>query len=238
MERAASATNPHPLRTVLHDGIHSRSRPPVRAPHRVSHISLPQPRRLPRPLPGAPVDRRVRHAVPAPGRSQFDAGPGPLRLERERHGEFDDRTVGGRDHPLRDRARVVPVRGRREGRRADRRGGRDRVRGAADPARRRPGDPVDPAAARRRVGAAPSGGPGRSSGAPPPASEPHRDRDVEPRGQVAVRADEAPIDAARRGMRACRRADARTSRHGPPCPRPLIPGPGAPTIAVHARGTP
>jgi hypothetical protein len=36
-------TKNHPLRTDLHDEIHTRPRPPVKAPHSVSHISLVQP---------------------------------------------------------------------------------------------------------------------------------------------------------------------------------------------------
>lgn len=86
---------PHPLRTVLHDEIHTRPRPPVKAPHAVSHISLLHPRHLPRPVPPTLVDWCVRHSVapPSPGQSHFDADLGALRLKWERHGEFDDYTV-------------------------------------------------------------------------------------------------------------------------------------------------
>jgi uncharacterized membrane-anchored protein len=86
---------PHPLRTELHDEIHTRPRPPVKAPHAVSHISLLQPQRMPRPVPPALVDWCVRHAVdpPTPGQSHFEADLGSLRLKWERHGEFDDYTV-------------------------------------------------------------------------------------------------------------------------------------------------
>jgi uncharacterized membrane-anchored protein len=86
---------PHPLRTVLHDEIHTRPRPAVKAPHAVSHISLVHSHRVPRPVPPSLVDWCVRHAVdpPAPGQSHFDADLGPLRLKWERHGEFDDYTV-------------------------------------------------------------------------------------------------------------------------------------------------
>jgi uncharacterized membrane-anchored protein len=86
---------PHPLRTVLHDEIHTRPRPPVRAPHAVSHISLAQSRRMPRPLPAALIDWCVRHAVepPADGQSHFEADLGAVRLKWERHGEFDDYTA-------------------------------------------------------------------------------------------------------------------------------------------------
>lgn len=86
---------PHPLRTELHDEIHTRPRPPVKAPHAVSHVSLLQPQRMPRPVPPALVDWCVRHAVdpPAPGQSHFEADLGALRLKWERHGEFDDYTV-------------------------------------------------------------------------------------------------------------------------------------------------
>lgn len=86
---------PHPLRTVLHDEIHTRPRPAVKAPHAVSHISLLQPQRMPRPVPRSLVDWCVRHAVepPQPGQSHFEADLGALRLKWERHGEFDDYTV-------------------------------------------------------------------------------------------------------------------------------------------------
>jgi uncharacterized membrane-anchored protein len=86
---------PHPLRTVLHDEIHTRPRPPVRAPHAVSHISLLQGRRMPRPVPAALLDWCVRHAVepPGEGQSHFEADLGAVRLKWERHGEFDDYTA-------------------------------------------------------------------------------------------------------------------------------------------------
>ena len=86
---------PHPLRTVLHDEIHTRPRPPVKAPHSVSHISLLQPRRTPRRMPPALLDWCSRHGVapPAEGQSHFDADLGAVRLKWERHGEFDDYTV-------------------------------------------------------------------------------------------------------------------------------------------------
>jgi uncharacterized membrane-anchored protein len=86
---------PHPLRTELHDEIHTRPRPPVKAPHAVSHISLLLPQRMPRPVPPALVDWCVRHAVEPPpqGQSHFEADLGALRLKWERHGEFDDYTV-------------------------------------------------------------------------------------------------------------------------------------------------
>jgi uncharacterized membrane-anchored protein len=86
---------PHPLRTELHDEIHTRPRPPVKAPHAVSHISLLLPQRMPRPVPPALVDWCVRHAVepPTQGQSHFEADLGALRLKWERHGEFDDYTV-------------------------------------------------------------------------------------------------------------------------------------------------
>jgi uncharacterized membrane-anchored protein len=85
----------HPLRTELHDEIHTRPRPPVKAPHAVSHISLLLPQRMPRPVPPALVDWCVRHAVepPAQGQNHFEADLGALRLKWERHGEFDDYTV-------------------------------------------------------------------------------------------------------------------------------------------------
>lgn len=90
-------TKNHSLRTDLHDEIHTRPRPPVKAPHSVSHISLVQPQRMPRPTPPSLIDWCIRHAVepPAPGQSHFDADLGALRLKWERHGEFDDYTVYG-----------------------------------------------------------------------------------------------------------------------------------------------
>ncbi|HMS81598.1 MAG TPA: DUF3422 domain-containing protein, partial [Burkholderiaceae bacterium] len=86
---------PHPLRTALHDEIHTRPRPPVKAPHAIAHISLLQPQRMPRPVPAALVDWCARHAVepPTDAQSHFEADLGTLRLKWERHGEFDDYTV-------------------------------------------------------------------------------------------------------------------------------------------------
>jgi len=87
----------HPMREVLHDEIHMRPRPPVKAPGAVSHISVLQLQRLPRPVPGALTDWCVRHAIdpPAPGTDHFEADLGALRMKWERHGEFDDYTVYG-----------------------------------------------------------------------------------------------------------------------------------------------
>lgn len=85
----------HPLRDALHDEIHMRPRPPVKAPHAVSHISVLQPQRLPRPVPAALLDWCVRHAIapPSPAQDHFEADLGALRLKWERHGEFDDYTA-------------------------------------------------------------------------------------------------------------------------------------------------
>lgn len=87
--------NDHPMRDALHDEIHMRPRPPVKAPHAVSHISVLQPRRLPRPVPAALRDWCVRHAIepPSPAQDHFEADLGALRLKWERHGEFDDYTA-------------------------------------------------------------------------------------------------------------------------------------------------
>jgi uncharacterized membrane-anchored protein len=92
---APDAMKIHPLHTALHDEIHTRPRPPVKAPHSVSHISLLLPQRMPRPVPPTLVDWCVRHAVDPPthGQSHFEADLGALRLKWERHGEFDDYTV-------------------------------------------------------------------------------------------------------------------------------------------------
>jgi uncharacterized membrane-anchored protein len=87
--------NTHPLREVLHDEIHMRPRPPVKAPQAVSHISVLQPRRMPRAVPDALRDWCVRHAIdpPSPAQDHFEADLGALRLKWERHGEFDDYTA-------------------------------------------------------------------------------------------------------------------------------------------------
>jgi len=87
--------NTHPLREVLHDEIHMRPRPPVKAPQAVSHISVLQPRRTPRTVPNALRDWCVRHAIdpPSPAQDHFEADLGALRLKWERHGEFDDYTA-------------------------------------------------------------------------------------------------------------------------------------------------
>lgn len=86
---------PHPSRTVLHDEIHARPRPPVKAPHAVSHLSVLRPRGAPRSTPEALVRWCATHGIepPGPGQSHFDAELGPVRLKWERHGEFDDYTV-------------------------------------------------------------------------------------------------------------------------------------------------
>jgi len=86
---------PHPLRTALHDEIHTRPRPAVTAPHSVSHISLMLPQQLPRTVPEPLIDWCIRHSAepPQPGQSHFEADLGTLRLKWERHGEFDDYTV-------------------------------------------------------------------------------------------------------------------------------------------------
>jgi hypothetical protein len=73
-----------PLRIDLHDEIHTRLRPPFRAPRSVSHISLLRTLRMPRALPAALLDGCLLHAVdaPAPGRSHCDADLGAVRIKR------------------------------------------------------------------------------------------------------------------------------------------------------------
>ncbi len=85
----------HPLRTVLHDEIHARPRPPVAAPHAVAHASLLRSPRAPNEVPAALVVwcQRCGLAPPAPGVSHFDAEYGQLHLKWELHGEFEDYTV-------------------------------------------------------------------------------------------------------------------------------------------------
>lgn len=85
----------HPLRTVLHDEIHTRPRPPVRAPLSVSHISLLYPHRAGRPVPATLVEWCRRNGIvpPGPAQSHFDAELGGVLIKWERHGEFDDYTV-------------------------------------------------------------------------------------------------------------------------------------------------
>lgn len=86
---------PHPSRTVLHDEIHARPRPAVKAPHAVAHVSVLRPHRAPRTAPEALARWCASHGIAAPvdGQSHFDADLGAVRLKWERHGEFDDYTV-------------------------------------------------------------------------------------------------------------------------------------------------
>ncbi|MFZ9406796.1 MAG: DUF3422 family protein [Burkholderiaceae bacterium] len=85
----------HPLRTVLHDEVHTRPRPHVSAPHAVVHVSILHPRRGHQGLPEGLLRWFDEQGLPRPstGQSHIDAESGPLRIKWERHGEFDDLTV-------------------------------------------------------------------------------------------------------------------------------------------------
>lgn len=85
----------HPLRTDLHDEVHTRPRPQVRAPEVVSHLSVLHHERHERPAPVRLAAWCAEHglAPPAAGQSHFDAQLGTARVKWERHGEFDDFNV-------------------------------------------------------------------------------------------------------------------------------------------------
>lgn len=85
----------HPLRSELHDEVHTRPRPPVTAPHAITHISVLRSGRPASEMPATLLDwcEQAGIAPPRPGLSHFDAQSGELRLKWERHGEFDDYTV-------------------------------------------------------------------------------------------------------------------------------------------------
>ena len=85
----------HPQRQALNNEIHSRPRPPVAAPHKVSHIATLRPARDVSPTPPALAKLCADHglAPPGPGQSHFFADFGRFRLKWERHGEFDDFTI-------------------------------------------------------------------------------------------------------------------------------------------------
>ena len=85
----------HPLRTELHNEVHTRPRPPVSAPQVISHLSVLHHKRHERPAPERLSEWCARHGLtpPGSGHSHFDAQVGALRIKWERHGEFDDYTV-------------------------------------------------------------------------------------------------------------------------------------------------
>lgn len=85
----------HPLRTELHDEVHTRPRTPVIAPQVISHLSVLHHKRHERPAPERLVAWCTRRGLtpPASDHSHFDAQVGTSRIKWERHGEFDDYTV-------------------------------------------------------------------------------------------------------------------------------------------------
>jgi len=87
--------NAHPLRTVLHDEVHTRPRPHVAAPHAIVHVSVLHPASGKPAVPPGLTEWLSEQGLPAPagGQSHIDAESGALRVKWERHGEFDDLTV-------------------------------------------------------------------------------------------------------------------------------------------------
>jgi uncharacterized membrane-anchored protein len=87
--------NAHPLRTVLHDEVHTRPRPHVSAPHAIVHVSLLHAKRGQTEPPQGLMRWFEGQGLPPPaaGQNHVDAEQGLLRVKWERHGEFDDLTV-------------------------------------------------------------------------------------------------------------------------------------------------
>lgn len=87
--------NAHPLRTALHDEVHTRPRPHVAAPHAIVHVSVLHPSGHKPEVPSGLADWLVEQGLPLPSSNQshIDAESGSLRVKWERHGEFDDLTV-------------------------------------------------------------------------------------------------------------------------------------------------
>ena len=87
--------NAHPLRTVLHDEVHTRPRPHVAAPHAMVHVSVLHPAGSKPRVPAGLAEWLAEQGLPPPasGQSHIDAESGALRVKWERHGEFDDLTV-------------------------------------------------------------------------------------------------------------------------------------------------
>ncbi len=87
--------NSHPQRSLLHNELHARPRPPLAAPHRISMIALLRSKAAAddslAPLRALCRDYRI--AEPSAEQSHFFGDFGSYRLKWERHGEFDDYTV-------------------------------------------------------------------------------------------------------------------------------------------------
>ncbi len=84
----------HPDRVSLHNEVHSRPRPSLTAPQRVSHVALLRQRDAsdePAALHRLCLDYRL--SAPAPGQKHYFGDFGAFRIKWERHGEFDDYTV-------------------------------------------------------------------------------------------------------------------------------------------------
>ena len=86
--------NTHPLRTELHDEVHTRSRLPITAPHAISHASVIHSLQAAH-YPQAMLDWCTANGIvpPATPKGQFTAQFGSLRIRWEWHGEFHDYTV-------------------------------------------------------------------------------------------------------------------------------------------------
>ena len=84
----------HPLRTELHDELHTRPRPSITVPHVIAHASVIHPGQYPS-YPKALLDWCASHGIepPAPGRFHFTAAVGTVRLRWELHGEFHEYTL-------------------------------------------------------------------------------------------------------------------------------------------------
>jgi uncharacterized membrane-anchored protein len=87
--------NFHSQRSLLHNELHARPRPPLAAPHRMSMIALLRSKVAPADslAPLLALCRNYQIAGPSPEQSHFFGDFGSFRLKWERHGEFDDYTV-------------------------------------------------------------------------------------------------------------------------------------------------
>jgi uncharacterized membrane-anchored protein len=79
----------HPLRTELHDELHTRPRPAITVPHVIAHASVIHPSQFPS-YPKALLGWCASHGIeaPAPGQLHFTAAVETTRLRWELHGEF------------------------------------------------------------------------------------------------------------------------------------------------------
>jgi uncharacterized membrane-anchored protein len=83
----------HPLRTELHDELHTRPRPAITVPHVIAHASVIHPSQFPS-YPKALLDWCASNGIeaPAPEQFHFTAAVGTTRLRWELHGEFHEYT--------------------------------------------------------------------------------------------------------------------------------------------------